>query len=63
VEHAKALRVPLRDADDDDEEEVGSDVDVIIWRRVPSSGQNNMMNNIEKLLVIDIRRRLVMIKG
>ncbi len=44
MEHAKVLRVPLRD---DDEEEVGSDGDVIIWRRVPSSGQNNMMNNID----------------
>lgn len=62
MEHAKVLRLPLRD-DDDDEEEEGSDVDVIIWRRVPSRGQNNMMKNIEKLLMIDIRRRLVMMKG
>ncbi len=61
MEHAKVLRLPLRDDDDEDEE--GSDVDVIIWRRVPSRGQNNMMKNIEKLLVIDIRRRLVMMKG
>lgn len=33
MEQAKVLR--LRD--------VGSEFDVIIWRRVPSSGQNHMM--------------------